>query len=643
MRRSTPPCDTPPIDSLLTSTEPNEGPTSIAASRSYPSWRNTLAMLLLSVSVTAIVCLPALRGFLQTPAGDEFTFLVKHYEEWSRSRGLSVWWVALADGPPNHIQPLAAAATSLLFVLHRVLAHGLGLSAGTAVALFNYTLFAAGAGVLATALTRTLHTRPTTQQHLGVAASTSIAVLALFTTGNSGVWNPFTSATPWGWFPVFVALALALRLTDRGTSSAWRWASASFFVSAFYGPAVIILVAGLLAHRTTKPIREVRSTVGKEIILLLAASAGLLADVVWTVVYRNALGGHYEGVTPVDITQLPRSLIGSISSNLNGLDSLRFSLLAQVDSRDIALAALVAASILASWRHVSGAQNMMLSEQHLPSSSLTTSLLWRTSVILALGAGIPFIASKKYASTAFSPPTFQYFNSVFVMAALMALLSTVLRQRPASASRRLGTLVAVGTLVLISSANLSSRAEEHAGTPPSIKALDHLIAESQTLSCADLAPLFLDRNSSGLAEDLNSLSTARHGYSPCPPYSDNFISTMHLTGGSSQPEFDQFGWWFWLGSGDVQFRLELKTTAFDHVDIPLTPAECEVALAPGVSATPGEVLDRGVLRLNRNHFDVREPDFASIEFTVAPTSYACLIEGDSRPLAIRVGMPVLIH
>jgi len=399
----------------------------------------------------------------------------------------------------------------------------------------------------------------------------------------------------------------------------------------------------MLAHRTTVRIRPTRLTIGTDVIRFFAASAGLLTDIAWTVVYRNVFGGRYEGVTPVEITHLPQSLIGSISSNLNGVDSLRFALLAQVSAWDVTLAVLVPLALLLLWRVIPARQRTAPKEQHLQVPPSPARLLLRTSALLTIGAGVPYVASAKYASTTFSPPTSQYFNSVFLMAALIGSLAILIAQAPTSALPRWSVLAAIGTLIAISSTNLSMRADAYSAAVPGVEALDQLVSGHESLTCAELAPMFLDRNSAALAEALSSASTARYDNSPCPPYSDNFISTMHLTGGSSQPEFDQFGWWFWLGSGDVQFRLELKTTAFDHVDIPLTPAECDVVLAPGVSATPGEVLDRGVLRLDRNHFDLREPDFASIEFTVTPTSHACLIKGDARPLAIRVGMPALIH
>lgn len=600
-------------------------------------------MLLLSIAVTTIVCLPVLRGFLQTPNGDELTYLAQHHEALSLSKGFAVWWPTLADGPQSHVYPLASVASALLFALHRVLSQALETSAGTAIGLFNFLLFSSGAGVFATALTRSLHTRPSARHHLQLAVATSIAVLALFTTGNTGGWNSFTTGAISGWFPAFIALAFVLRLTGPSPSSTMQWAFASVIVGALYGPAVIVLVVGLLAHRWAKPIHQARSTTGKDIVLFLAASAGLLADVAWTVIYRNMFGGRYEGVTPVDITQLPQSLIGSISSNLNGVDSLRFALLAQVGSWDVFVAILASLALLLLWRVIPERERKAPKEQHLQVPPSPAPLLLRTSALLVIGAGVPYVASAKYANTTFSPPTSQYFNSVFLMAALIGSLAILIAQAPVSALPRWSVLAAIGTLIAISSTNLSVRADAYSAEVLGVEALDQLVSEHESLSCVELAPMFLDRNSAALAEALNSASTAMHGYSPCPPYSDNFISTMHLTGGSSQPEFDQFGWWFWLGSGDVQFRLELKTTAFDHVDIPLTPAECDVVLAPGVSATPGEVLDRGVLRLNRNHFDLREPDFASIEFTVTPTSHACLIKGDARPLAIRVGMPALIH
>lgn len=582
-----------------------------------------------------------MRAFLQSPYGDELTFLVKHHEALSLSRGMSAWWPAFADGPPNHLQPLATAATSLLFVLHRALSVGLGVGASTAVGLFNFLLFAAGLSVLANALARSMFTYPSSRQSLRVAATTAIAALALFTTGNSGEYNPFTMVAAWGWFPAFIALALVLRLTAGDPPSAWRWAAASILVSAFYGPAVIILVAGVVAHRTTLPLRQCCATAGRNITTLLAASTGLLADIAWTVVYRKVFGGSYEGVMPAQFAELPQSFIGSIASNLNGLDSIRFSLIARVGLSDVFLAALVSATLLLSWRTSIGWHTKASSKQDPASPSPNAKVLLRISALLAIGAGLPFVASARYARTAFSPPTFQYFNSVFLMVALIALLATLISQRPESGSQRFRTVVGIGALVLISSANLSQRADEIDGAPPAADALDLLVAGHAPLTCSDLAPLFLDRNGGSLAQALTSASTARHGSSPCPPYSDNYIRTIHLIGGSSAAEFDQQGWWFWLGSGDVTFRLELSTTEFTHVDIPLFPAECVVSPFPRVSAEPGRLLGSDSVRLTRNLFEVSTPDFAIIEFTLRPESHACLLDGDSRPLSVRVGMPVL--
>jgi len=590
-----------------------------------------------------IICLPVLRAFLQTPYGDELTFLVKHHEALSLSRGMSAWWPAFADGPPSHLQPLVTAATAVLFVLHRALSVGLGVGASSAVGLFNFLLFAAGLGVLANALARSIFTHPSSRQGLRVAASAAIAALALFTTGNPDVYNPFTMGVVWGWFPAFIALALVLRLTSEDPPSAWRWAAASILVSAFYSAAVIILLAGVLAHRTTLPLRQPRSATRRDFTTLLAASTGLLADLAWTTVYRKVFRGNYEGVVPAEFAELPQSFIGSIASNLNGLDSIRFASIAQVGLSDVVLAMLVSATLLLSWGTTNGSEARASIKQSAANSSRIAKLLLRLSVVLAISAGMPYIASARYARTAFSPPTFQYFNSVFFMVAPIALLATLISQRPDRGSKRFRTVVGIGTLVLISNANLSQRAEEIDGAPPAAEALDRLVTENAPLTCADLAPLFLDRNSGGLAQAMNSASTARHGSSPCPPYSDNYIRTIHLIGGSSAPEFDQQGWWFWLGSGDVTFRLELTITEFTHVDIPLFSADCVVSTASRVSAVPGRLVGNDSLRLTRNLFEVSTPDFAAIEFTLRPAAHACLFDGDSRPLAVRVGMPVLVR
>ena len=608
---------------------------------SRPSWRTALGAYSLAISAATITCLPVLRGFLQTPEGDELTFLAQHHEALSLSKGISVWWPTLSDGPPSHLYPLATLGAALLYASHRVLAASLEISAGSTIGLFNFLLLTSGAGIFSVALTRSMGPSPRVTQHLRVAVATSLALVALFTTGNSGGWNSFTTGAISGWFPAFLALAFSARLSARVAPRPWRWAVASVIVGAIYGPAVVILIAGVLAQFRLPPSGQWRSAIRYYGVTVLAASTGLLMDFTWTLIYRNALSGNYEGVTPVKVTQLPRSFIGSIASNLNGVDSIDLSSIARVGPLEIGYAMVAVALTLAVWRAASRRQDAAHRGSDPDPASRRVGYFLRVALLLGLLAGTPYVASAKYANDTFSAPTSQYFNSVFVMTALVALLASAISEPPKARFHRTLVVTAVGSLVLVATSHLEVRSETSADETQGIEALDRLIIRQEGLGCADLAPLFLNKNSAGLADVLSSISEQRSGDPACPPYSDNLISTMHLVGGVSEPEFDESGWWFWLGSGSVTFQLELRTTDFAHVDIPLAPASCSVGPPPSVSADRGELLNEGVLRLDLGLFEIRPSDTAVVEFTLTPQGHACLFAGDSRPLSVRVGMPML--